>query len=401
MRPEGAPSRISAAQGSSYVRSTHVLKFHALAWCATVALLEAAIAAPPPLALAEAQRLAIERSPRVAAYASAINAARDMAVAATQLPEFKAVRRSVDTITGSGALQQPLRPETRVALAELYTHEADLVAAQQVATSVDIARETAWAWLECHYVEQMTRVAAEQLKFAQAELEGAEHMYWAGRLTQAEFYATRSMLVLFEDKWKELEHHGRAARIALKRWVGDGADAPLASLPSMDRVVLKAAALEGDLLRHPQVALLDKQEQLAASDVRVAQAERQSPPEIAAMLAKRAEARSARDERLRAEVAEMRIMIDEWQHARDRLDRYARQLVSLARERTLATLAAYRGGKATLMELLAARRAETETQMQSVETERDAARLWARINFALPGRSPTALPQASGAGGAR
>jgi outer membrane protein TolC len=401
MRPEGAPSRISAAQGRAHVPSKHVLKFRALMGCATVALFEAALAATPPLTLAEAQRLAIERSPRVAAYAAAISAARDMAVAATQLAEIKAVRRNVETIAGSTALQQPLRPETRAALAERYAHEADLVAAQRVATSVDIGRETAWAWLECHYVEQMTRVAAEQLKFAQAELEGAEHLYWAGRLTQAEFYATRSMLVLFEDKWKEFEHRGRAARIALKRWVGDGGDAPLASLPSMDRLVLKPAALEGDLLRHPQVALLDKQEQLAASDVRVAQAERQAPPEVAVMLAKREEARSARDEKLRAEVADMRMMIDEWQHARDRLDRYARQLVSLARERTLATLAAYRGGKATLMELLAARRAETETQMQSVETEREAARLWARINFALPARSPTAPPQASGAGAPR
>jgi outer membrane protein TolC len=346
-----------------------------------MALVGAAIAAPAPLTLAEAQRLAIERSRQMVAYDSAITAARGMAVAATQ---------------------QPLRPETRQALAERYAREADLFAAQKVATSVDIARETARAWFECHYVEQMTRVAADQLKFAQVEVEGAEHMYSAGRLTQAELYATRSMLVLFEDKWSELEHRGRAARIALKRWVGEAGDAPLAALPSMDRILLRPAALEGDLVRHPQVALLEKQERLAASDVRVGQADRQSPPEIAATLAKREEARAARDEKLRAEVAEMRTMIDAWQHMRDRLDRYTRQLVSLARERTLATLAAYRGGKATLTELLAARRAETETQMQSVETEREAARMWARINFALPDdRLPTAPPQASAAEAAR
>jgi outer membrane protein TolC len=358
-----------------------------------MALAGAAIAAPAPLTLAEAQRLAIERSRQMVAYDSAITAARGMAVAATQLPELKVGVRDLP--------QQPLRPETRQALAERYAREADLVAAQKVATSVDIARETARAWFECHYVEQMTRVAADQLKFAQVEVEGAEHMYWAGRLTQADLYATRSMLVLFEDKWSELEHRGRAARIALKRWVGDAGDAPLAALPSMDRILLRPAALEGDLVRHPQVALLEKQERLAASDVRVGQADRQSPPEIAATLAKREEARAARDEKLRAEVAEMRILIDEWQHLRDRLDRYARQLVSLARERTLATLAAYRGGKATLTELLAARRAETETQMQSVETEREAARMWARINFALPDRLPTAPTQASAAEGAR
>src|SRR6059058_656859 len=70
--------------------------------------------------------------------------------------------------------------------------------------------------------------------------------------------------------------------------------------------------------------------------------------------------RAPRDEKLRAKVAETRIMIDEWQHARDRRDRYTREMVPLAHERTLATLVAYRGGKATLAEVLAARRVETE-----------------------------------------
>ena len=351
----------------------------ALASCATAALMGAAVAAPSPLALTEAQRLAIERSPQNAAYDAAIAASRDRAAAAAQPPER----------TFKLGVAQPLASrEKREALAEWYAREADRAAARKIATEVDIARETALAWLECYYVEQMTRVAADQLKSAQAEVEGAEHMYWAGRLTQAEFYGTRSMLVMVEDKSSELEHRSRAARIALKRWVGDAGDAPLATPPNIDRIRLAPAAVEGDLARHPQVALLEKEAEIAASDVRLAQAERQSPAEIAATVAKRDEARAARDEKLRAEVAEMRIMIDEWQHARDRRDRYARQLVPLARERTVATLTAYRGAKATLIDVLAARRAETETQMQSVEMERAVARMWARINFALPEALP-------------
>ena len=97
---------------------------------------------------------------------------------------------------------------------------------------------------------------------------------------------------------------------------------------------------------------MKKEAEIAASDVRLAQADRQSAAEIAATVAKRDEARAARDEKLRAEVAAMRIMIDEWQHARDRRDRYARQLLPLARERTVATLTAYRGAKATLTDVL-------------------------------------------------
>jgi outer membrane protein TolC len=356
-----------------------------------IALAGVAMAAPAPLALAEAQRLAIARSPQMAAYDSETAAAHQMAAAAARLPE-PTLQFGVDYLPAARELTSP---EARQALAERYAGEADRAAEQKRATSVDIARETALAWLECHYAEQMTRIAADQLKFGHVELVGAERTYWAGRLSQAEFYGARSMLVLFEDKSSELEHHGRAARFALSRWVGDAGDAPLAALPDIDRIRLKSAALEGDLARHPEVALLERQADLAASDVRVAQASHRTEPEIAATLARRDAARAAREEKLRAEVAQTRIMIDEWQHARDRRNRYASELVPLARERTLATLVAYRGGKGTLTDVLAARRAETEAQMRSVEMEREAARLWARLEFTLPDALPAAPRESS------
>jgi outer membrane protein TolC len=366
----------------------------------------AALAAPASLSLTEARQLAIERSPQITAYDAAIAAARDLAVPPAQLPEAThqigiaplpvedadalSFGRDANPVRRIGVAREITSPEQREALTERYTREADRAAAQKTATSVDVARETALAWLECYYVEQMTRIVGEELKAAQGELEGAETMYWAGRLSQAEFYSARSMLVTLEDKSSGLQHRVRAARIALRRWVGDLGDAPLAAPPDIDRIRLRSAALEGDLARHPEVALLDRQEDLATSDVRLARANRQSEREIALMLARRDEARAARDEKLRAKVAETRIMIDEWQHARDRRNRHANELVPLARERTLATLVAYRGGKASLTDVLAARRAQSEAQMQSVEMEREAARIWARLDFALPETLATA-----------
>jgi outer membrane protein TolC len=377
----------------------------AFASCASAALMGAAVAAPESLTLTEAQQLAIERSPQMAAYDAAIAAARDLAAAPAQLPEATrqigiapvpvedadalSFGRDANPMRRIGAARELASAEQREALAERYAREADRAAAEKTATRVDIARETAIAWLECYYVEQMTRIAGEELKAAQSELEGAETMYWAGRLSQAEFYGARSMLVMLEDKSSGLEHRVRAARIALKRWVGEVGDAPLAALPDIDRIRLRAAALEGDLARLPEVALLQRQEDLAASDVRLAQANRQSEREIALMRARRDAARAARDEKLRAKVAETRSLIDEWQHARDRRNRYANELVPLARERMLATLVAYRGGKASLADVLATRRAESEAQMQSVEMERETARIWVRLDFALPETLPT------------
>jgi len=406
--PSGtAPSVISAEQRLSYLPSTYPPSAlaQAFASCATAALMGAAVAAPASLSLTEAQQLAIERSPQMTAYDAAISAARDLAVAPAQSPEATrpigiaplpvedvdalSFGRDANPVRRIGVPHELTSAEQREALTERYAREADRAAAQKTATSVDVARETALAWLECYYVEQMVRIAGEELKAAQGELEGAESMYWAGRVSQAEFYGARGMLVTLEDKSSGLEHRVLAARIELKRWVGDVGDAPLAAPPNIDRIRLRSAALEGDLARHPEVALLERQEDLAASDVRLARANRQSEREIALMLARRDQARAARDEKLRAKVAETRIMMDEWLHARDRRNRYANELVPLARERALATLVAYRGGKASLTDVLAARRAESEAQMQGVEMEREAARIWARLDFALPGTLTT------------
>ena len=407
--PSNYPSKFSSAlhraKAPVDVLASHRSSLHwrairiALALYATAALIGAAVAAPAPLALTAAQQLAIERSPQMAAYDSEIAAARNTSLALVRSPvpatKLGVGYLPVENVDRLGVVQQPTGVEGRQALAERYARQGDLAAAQKTATSVDIIRETALAWLDCYYIERMTRIAADQLKAAQVELEGAETTYWAGRLSQADFYAARSVLVMSEDKSSELDHRARNARITLTRWVGDEGDAPLAALPNVDRIPLRSAALEGDLARHPEVVLLEKQEDVAASDVRVARANGQLVPEIALMLARRDESRAARDEKLRAKVAEMRIMIDEWQHARDRRGRHARELVPLARERTRATLVAYRGGKASLTDVLAARRAESEAQMQSVEMEREAARIWARLDFALPETLPTAPSRSS------
>jgi outer membrane protein TolC len=383
----GRRASVAAEQDLSHVHSTRApmrILVLAAATCVAAAFASIASADQAPLALNEAQRLAIERSPEVAAHDEAGAAAHGMALAVARLPELT-LQLGVDYLP----LGKPLTSgEEREAAVARYLGEADRAAERKTASVVDIARETALAWLDCHYVEQMSRIATNQLEFGRAELEGAERMYWAGRLSQAEFYAARSMLVMFEDKSSELEHEGRAARIALERWVGKAAVAPLAALPNIDRIRLKSAALEGDLARAPEVALLAKEADLAASDLQVAKASGRSAPEIAAALARRDEARAARDEKLRADVAQMRILIDRWQHARDRRDRYARELVPLARERTLATLVAYRGGKASLVEVLAARRTEADAQLQSVEMERASARMWARLEFAVPETIP-------------
>jgi outer membrane protein TolC len=105
---------------------------------------------------------------------------------------------------------------------------------------------------------------------------------------------------------------------------------------------------------------------------------------LASKLALLDQARAEREEMLRAHVAETRTMLDEWQSDRKRLARYQKELLPLAHERTDALLAAYRGGKAALADVLAARRNETEQRLQALQLESDTASLWAKLNFLAP-----------------
>ena len=60
-----------------------------------------------------------------------------------------------------------------------------------------------------------------------------------------------------------------------------------------------------------------------------------------------------------------------------------------------AQMASYRGGKASQAEVLAARREETQMQLQAVELETEIARLWAQINFLVPNTSRLHTPSVS------
>jgi outer membrane protein TolC len=106
--------------------------------------------------------------------------------------------------------------------------------------------------------------------------------------------------------------------------------------------------------------------------------------EIASKLATAEQARAQREEMLRAHVGEVRTMLEEWHNRRERLQRYERDLIPLARERARAALAGYQGGRTTISDLLLARRNESDVRMQAVQLEMDAARMWARLNFLIP-----------------
>lgn len=408
---------------------------------ALIALAASAIIAVPvsgadaPLTLAEAQRLGVERSRMLAGQDSAVAAAREMAVAAGQLPD-PTLKLGIDnlpvdtsdrfslthdfmTMRQIGLMQEITRSDKRQARADRFEREAEKTLAERQATIAAIQRNTALAWLDRYYAEAMAAVVAEQSRATRAEIEAAESAYRAGRGNLADVLAARSALVGLDDRASEIGRKVRAARIALARWIGNSADAPLAGKPAMDAILLDPGTLETDIVHHPELAVLAKKEDIAAAEVRVAQANKKadwsvelmysqrgpaysnmvsvnvSVPlqwdqknrqdrEIASKLAMLDQARAEREDMVRSHTAEVRAMIAEWENDRERSARYQREWLPLVAERTQAALGAYRGAKAAMTDVLIARRSEIDVRMQALQLEMDTARLWAQLNFLFP-----------------
>ena len=387
------------------------------------------------LSLAEALALAQSRSSLLTSVDYAAQAAREMAVAAAQLPDPVAtlgvnnlpvngqdafsLTRDFMTMTSIGVMQEFTGEEKRQARAERFQREAAKSVAERAAGVSAIQRDTASAWLDRYYAEAMLAVVSEQSRQARVEVDAAEGGYRAGRGNLADILAARSALVMLDDSASAIGRKVRAARIALARWIGDRADAPLAVRPTIDAVALDPRTLDADLVHHPQIAVLTMQEAVAAADVRAAQANKKpdwsvqlmysqrgsaysnmislnvSVPlpwdqgnrqdrEVAAKLALLDQARAEREDKVRAHAAEVRAMIAEWENDRERHARYERELLPLATQRTEATLAAYRGAKASLIDVLLARRSEIDVRMQALQLELETARLWAQLNFLSP-----------------
>jgi outer membrane protein TolC len=242
------------------------------------------------LSLQEAQRRAVARSQQQVGQDSAIAAAREMAVAAGQLPDpvlklgvdnlpvsgddrFSLTRDSM-TMRRIGVMQEFTRSEKRELRAQRFGREAEKATLEKAASAAMIQRDTALAWLDRYYAEAMGRVIAEQMAQVKREIAAAEAGYRVGRGSQADVIAAHGTLAALEDRASEFRRKAGSATAILARWIGEGADAPLAPVPSIDTVRIDAQNIESDLVHHPEIAVLARQQEIAATEAKIAQASR-------------------------------------------------------------------------------------------------------------------------------
>jgi outer membrane protein TolC len=421
---------------SSFVRAALVcagrigLSISAFAMALTFFPLSAA--AQNTLSLTDAQRMAVARSRQLAGQDAAVAADRNMAVSAAQNPD-PVLRVGIENLPVNGAdqfsisqdfmtqrsigvTQEFTRGDKKRLRGEHYDREADKTLAEKAEATLIIQRDTALAWLDRYYAEASAELIDEQIRQAQGEIEAAQTSYRSGRGSQSDLLAARATLVGLQDRASEMARKVRTAKITLVREIGDPGELPLSQRPPIDHIPIDPGALDKHIAMHPDIVVLAKQEDLAATDARLAQANKQSDwsmdlsygqrgpqysnmasigfsvplqwdqvnrqdREVAAKLAQADQIRAQREEAMRAATAEVRTMIAEWESARERQARLEQELVPLTAERTEAELSAYRSGKASLNDVLAARRNEVDARLQAQQMQAEAARLWAQLNF--------------------
>jgi outer membrane protein TolC len=392
-------------------------------------------AAEETLSMAQAQSLAVARSRELAAREFASAAAREMAHAARQLPD-PVLSLGVDNVPLSGPdrgrlggdfmtmrrvsiAQEWTRADKRQLRGERFEREAQRALAEKAVAAAAIERDTALSWLERYYAEAMLALVQAQLAEARLGVEAAQAAYRGGKGSQAELYAARMEMVNLEDRSRDYGGRAQKAGAMLGRWIGNAAMRPLGARPAFDTVGVDAARLDEQLASHPGIAVLASQEELARTELRLAQAskradwslelgyqqrgsgypdmvsfgvsvplqwdqKRRQDRDVAARLAQVEQAKELHGEALRQHIGEARALLEEWRSSRERLARLDRELLPLAQQRTSAALAAYRGAKGALAEVIGARRAELDVRLQLLQLEAELARTWVQLAFLSP-----------------
>jgi len=383
--------------------------------------------------------LAVSETPVLRAESAQVDAARQAAIPAGALPDPKMVL-GVDNVPIDGPNRYSLNSEpmtmTRFGLMQEFPNEAkrdarvavargrvDLTEAQTRITRLGVVRETAVAWIARDTVErQLARIDA---------LDGENRLFDAavrariagGKGSALEAVASRQETALIETRREALAARRQQAIAALKRWIGPRAEAPLqGAAPDWP---INRDALAHALHGHPELSIFDPKERVLDAEVAESQAEKKpdwalemaylkrgsqfgdmammqvsfdlpvfaatrQDPKIAAKLAERAGLDAEREAVMREHAAMLETDLAEYQRLDRAVKRQREVLLPLASEKVDLALAAWRGGKGELLDLVMARRERIDADLEAIALEGERRQMAARLHFAysdptLPG----------------
>lgn len=395
--------------------------------------------APPagaPLSLDEARQLAEARAPQITASHAQADAARNMAVAAGQLPD-PVLKLGVNNLPVSGEagwsltregmtmrsvalMQEFTRSAKREARSKRALSEAGVAEANEHLARLAVRRDAALAWLDLAWFDSMREQLEQQVGELTMQQQAASSAFRAGRDTQAELVASQLAIGRGQDQLSAMQRDVAMARARLSRFIGADAERPVAAPESSAAPVdWPTARVLAALDQHPSQELASRRIAFADADAAVARENRKpdvavelmysqrgpgydnmvsvnlSMPlpwdrarrqdrELGASLARVDQASAEREDAARDYRAALLEAQAAWQANRQRLARYDDSLIPLAGQQVDAALAAYRAGTAPLARVLEARRMLIDTRMERQRAGLEVARSRVQLEFLDP-----------------
>jgi len=400
--------------------SKHILRAVALA----AALLPAwAVAAP--LSIDQAIDLAVQRSQLTRSARAGAMSAAEMARAAGQQPD-PMLNVGIDNLPATDSSRFRTNAEDmtmkRIGIAQEWV-SAEKRAAREAAAQAMAGREsvmekvaaaearvqTAMAYVEAYYAGQALALTTLNEMHAHEELEAGKGRLATVAGSSGEVLALVSAVGSAEDESGDMRQQQSAAAAGLQRWTGTTADElfepRLAVVPTPDQFVSS----------HPSVVAKQRDIEVTRQEVQVTRlnrrpnwtyelsyGQRQGRPDLMSFVvnipltlapAERQDRETAAKQGLvdkaEAELEEVRrsaageyaALVSDSGRLKDRIERFQAGVLMPLKQRTAATLAAYRSNQASLVILFEARHAEVVAQRKLLVLQRDLAKTQVQLVF--------------------
>jgi len=395
--------------------------------------------ADEPLSLSAAVHAALTRSRGLDASTAAAQGAREMAVAAAQLPD-PVLRLSLDSLPVDGpkrfsitrdfmtmrsvALMQTLPgADKRRSRGERYEREADAALSERAQRAASLQNDVAQAWLERRLQEQRLQLLRAQTDEARVLVQTTEAALRGGRGSTSEALTARESLAQMGQAVISAQADRANARLTLARFTGGPPEQPLTAAPSMQHTPVALDALD----RLPDLAALQAREAVARAEAEVARQglepdwrvelmfsqrgsqfsnmvsvavsvplqwdkPQRQQRELAARLIRVNELEAEREEQTRERVLQVQRWQQDWRAGMERMAHLDAQRQPLATQRVDAALAAYRGGREGVGGVLQARRDALALAQERLMLERETAGRWAQLEYLFPDTSTGLKP---------
>ena len=392
----------------------------------------AAYGAEQPLTLDAAVDLALARAPQIAAGQAATESANSMAVGAGRLPDPQAIF-GIDNVPVTGAdsfsttrdfmtmrkvgVMQTFTPaalrrsERAVAAADILLADSQLQA-----TRYEVARATAGAWVRY----AATSESLDRLRALETDLESGARAVTAalksGRTKVSEAFAADASVTQIKSRILQLQGELRRDESELARWTGPEVMAPPAPIPSMDELPAQVEQLRASVHQHVTLRPLDAQVEVAEAKLELARAARRPAWSTEISYAKRGpdysdmaslqftvdlplfarnrqnpvidargadvrRAQAERDAELRMHQAEFEQILVSWETTGEQLRFIDAERLPLARERTRAAVAAYRGSQGDIGAAIDSFEDEVDLLMERANLQAERGMAWSYLRY--------------------